>query len=218
MAKRQTVVAAADSVIMETVKDYVKKVKAGEMVPVHPPADRALALKLVTNCDLLRLKVIARLHGRSLPPDVSWADLLQEAFTRVLDGSRAIPAGVPPVAFLAGVMRSIKAEHWRRRRRANEQQPVLATEYQVVAADTTEACDPLPDPERWLIAAQQLEAIGMLFAQDPVALQIIAGLGDGLTAEEIRRTLGMTKTDYDSARKRMRRALIRAGLTMGVWQ
>jgi DNA-directed RNA polymerase specialized sigma24 family protein len=201
---------------MGTVKDCVKKVKAGEMVPVHPPADRALALKLVTNCDLLRLKVIARLHGRSLPPDVSWADLLQEAFTRVLDGSRAIPAGVPPAAFLAGVMRSIKAEHWRRRRRANEQQPVLATEYQVVAADTAEACDPLPDPERWLIAAQQLEAIGMLFEQDPVALRIIAGLGDGLTAEEIRRTLGMTKTDYDSARKRMRRALIRAGLTMGV--
>ncbi len=201
---------------MGTVKGYVKKIKVGEMVPVQPPADRALALKLVTNCDLLRLKVIARLHGRSLPPDVSWADLLQEAFTRVLDGSRAIPVGVPPVAFLAGVMRSIKAEHWRRRRRANEQQPVLATEYQVVAADTTEACDPLPDPERWLIAAQQLEAIGLLFAQDPVALQIIAGLGDGLTAEEIRRTLGMTKTDYDSARKRMRRALIRAGLTMGV--
>ncbi|HEY1899977.1 MAG TPA: hypothetical protein VGG49_09310 [Steroidobacteraceae bacterium] len=205
MAKRQNVVRAADAALME-------------MMPVQPPADRALALKLVTNCDLLRVKVIARLHGRSLPPDVSWADLLQEAFARVLDGSRAIPPHVPTVAFLAGVMRSIKAEHWRRRRRATQQQPVLATEYQVVAPETAEACDPQPDPERWLIAAQQLEAIGMLFAQDPVALQIICGLGDGLTAEEIRRTLGMTKTEYDSARKRMRRALIRAGLTMGVRQ
>jgi DNA-directed RNA polymerase specialized sigma24 family protein len=200
MTKRQNVVRAADSPLQP------------------PPADRALALKLVTDCDLLRLKVIARLHGRSLPPDLSWADLLQEALARVLDGSRAIPPGVPTVAFLAGVMRSIKAEHWRRRRRANEQQPVLATEYQVVAAETTEACDPQPDPERWLIAAQQLQAIGTLFAQDPVALQIIAGLGDGLTAEEIRRALGMTKTDYDSARKRMRRAVIRAGLTLGVRQ
>jgi DNA-directed RNA polymerase specialized sigma24 family protein len=199
MTKPQNVVRATDS-------------------PLPPPADRALALKLVTDCDLLRLKVIARLHGRSLPPDISWADLLQEALARVLDGSRAIPPAVPPVAFLAGVMRSIKAEHWRRRRRANEQQPVLATEYQVVAAETTEACDPQPDPERWLIAAQQLQAIGTLFEHDPVALRIIAGLGDGLTAEEIRRTRGMTKTDYDSARKRMRRALIRAGLTLGVRQ
>jgi DNA-directed RNA polymerase specialized sigma24 family protein len=218
MAKRQTVVRSSDSDIMELVKGYVKKVKVGEALPVQPPAVRALAMKLVTDCDLLRLKVIARLHGRSLPPDVSWADLLQEAFARVLDGSRAIPPGVPTVAFLAGVMRSIKAEHWRRRRRATDQQPVLATEYQVVAAETAEACDPQPDPERWLIASQQLEAVGLLFAQDPVALQIIAGLGDGLTAEEIRRTLGMSKTDYDSARKRMRRALIRAGLTTGVEQ
>ncbi len=218
MAKRQTVVRARDSAMMQIVKGHVKKLKVGELAPVQPPAERALALKLVTDCDLLRLKVIARLHGRSLPPDVSWADLLQEAFARVLDGSRAIPAGVPPVAFLAGVMRSIKAEYWRRRRRATEQQPVLATEYQLVAAETTEACDPQPDPERWLIAAQELQAIGLLFAHDPVALQIIAGLGDGHTAEEIRRTLGMSKTEYDSARKRMRRAVIRAGLTTGVAQ
>jgi DNA-directed RNA polymerase specialized sigma24 family protein len=208
MAKRQTVVRAEDSAIMEIMK----------MPPMLPPAARALAMKLVTDCDLLRLKVIARLHGRSLPPDISWADLLQEAFTRVLDGSRTIPPGVPAVAFLAGVMRSIKAEHWRRRRRATEQQPALVADYQLVTAETAEGCDPQPDPERWLIAAQQLEAIGTLFAQDPVALQIIAGLGDGLTAEEIRRALGMSKTDYDSARKRMRRALIRAGLTMGVKQ
>ena len=204
--------------MMVHVKSYVKKAAVEELAPMQPPADRALALKLVTDCDLLRLKVIARLHGRSLPPDVSWADLLQEALARVLDGSRAIPPGVPTVAFLAGVMRSIKAEHWRRRRRATAQQPVLAREYQLLAAHSADACDPQPDPERWLIAAQQLEAVGTLFAHDPVALQIIVGLGDGLTAEEIRRTLGMTKTDYDSARKRMRRALIRAGLTLGVAQ
>jgi DNA-directed RNA polymerase specialized sigma24 family protein len=204
--------------MMEIVKAYVKKPEVGELVPVQPPADRALALKLVTDCDLLRLKVIARLHGRSLPPDVSWADLLQEAFARVLDGSRAIPPQVPTVAFLAGVMRSIKAEYWRRRRRATEQQPVLAAEYQLPAAHSDVACDPQPDPERWLMASQQLEAVGTLFAHDPVALQIIVGLGDGQTAEEIRRMLGMTKTDYDSARKRMRRALIRAGLTLGVAQ
>jgi DNA-directed RNA polymerase specialized sigma24 family protein len=188
--------------MMQIVKGNVKKAKIAEPAPLQPPADRALALKLVSDCDLLRLKVIARLHGRSLPPDVSWADLLQEACARVLDGSRAIPPEVPPVAFLAGVMRSIKAAHWRGRRRATEQ--------------PAEVGDLQPDPERWLIASQQLEAVATLFAPDPVALQIIVGLGDGLTAEEIRQTLSLTKTDYDSARKRMRRALIRAGLTLGV--
>jgi RNA polymerase sigma-70 factor (ECF subfamily) len=203
---------------MRIVKRKTDVKETEELAPLQAPAARALALQLVTHCDLLRLKVIARLHGRSLPPDVSWADLLQEAVARVLDGSRAIPPGVPAVAFLAGVMRSIKAEHWRRRRRATEQQSAWVSQYPHSGPDSTEASDPLPDPERWLIASQQLEAIGALFATDAVALQIIAGLGDGLTAEEIRQTLGLSKTDYDSARKRMRRALIRAGLTLGVRQ
>ena len=144
---------------------------------MQPPAARALAMKLVTNCDLLRLKVIARLHGRSLPPDLSWADLLQEAFARVLDGpgdsGRGADRRVPGGRHAQHQGRALAAPGVR----ATQQQPVLATEYQVVAAETAEACDPQPDPERWLIAAQQLQAIGTLFAHDPVALQIIAGLG-----------------------------------------
>ncbi len=78
------------------------------------PAETALALNLVSETDLLRLKTIARLHARGLPPDIAWDDLLQEAFTRVIVGSRRQPEGVAMVAFLAGVMRSLKAEHWRR--------------------------------------------------------------------------------------------------------
>ncbi|MFZ1099159.1 MAG: hypothetical protein WAN26_07110, partial [Steroidobacteraceae bacterium] len=78
------------------------------------PTQTALALKLTTEMDLLRLKTIARLHARGLPPDVGWEDLLQEALTRVLTGTRTVPEGVSTVAFLAGVMRSLRSEHWRR--------------------------------------------------------------------------------------------------------
>jgi hypothetical protein len=46
-------------------------------------AARALALELVTRMDLLRLKVIARLHARGLPPEIDWSDLLQEASKRM---------------------------------------------------------------------------------------------------------------------------------------
>jgi hypothetical protein len=46
-----------------------------------------------------------------------------------------------------------------------------------------------------------------------VALQIIAGLGKGFSAEQIRAAAGISKVDYDSARRRMRRSLIREGLT-----
>jgi hypothetical protein len=57
---------------------------------VPRPTQMALALKLVTEMDLLRLKTIARLHARGLPPDMGWEDLLQEALTRVLTGARRI--------------------------------------------------------------------------------------------------------------------------------
>jgi hypothetical protein len=62
------------------------------------PAESALALRLVTEMELLRLKTIAKLHARGLPPDVGWDDLLQEALTRVLVGARPPPENVPMVA------------------------------------------------------------------------------------------------------------------------
>jgi hypothetical protein len=44
-------------------------------------------------------------------------------------------------------------------------------------------------------------------------LQVLAGLGEGLAAEQIRAATGMTETDYASVRRRIRRTLIREGLT-----
>ena len=52
----------------------------------------------------------------------------------------------------------------------------------------------------------------MLFADDPTVLGIIEGLAEGLEPEQIRDRLGLTSTAYDTARRRMRRALLREGL------
>ena len=173
--------------------------------------DTALALKLVSENDLLRLKTIARLYARGLPPDVAWDDLLQEAFTRIITGQRVRPEGIGTVALLAGIMRSLRADHLRRAHRADRQ--ALRLDQTADEAREVELCDANSGPEQWLIAQQQLTAIEQLFAGDPVALQIIAGLGNGLSAEQIRSAEGISKVDYDSARKRMRRSLIREGLT-----
>ena len=164
------------------------------------PAAQALDRKLVTQSDLLRLKVLARLHARGLPPEIAWTDLLQEAFARVLDGSRRQPVGLPIVPFLAGVMRSIKAEHWRRARREAKQLPKLLS-------DT-----PTPNPESSLIAFQELTAIDKLFVDDPHAAQVITGLAEGRSPDEICASNNLTKTEYDSTRKRIRRVLLREGL------
>jgi DNA-directed RNA polymerase specialized sigma24 family protein len=176
------------------------------------PLEQALVLRLVTEMDLLRLKSIARIHARGLPPEVSWSDLLQEALARVLKGSRRVPDDVPIEVFLSGVMRSIRTEYWRRQRRDGRHWSAGEESDDDPASSESGPADAAPDPERALLALQELEAIAKLFADDPVALQIIVGLGDGLSADEIRAACGLTKTEYDSARKRMRRALIREGL------
>jgi DNA-directed RNA polymerase specialized sigma24 family protein len=169
------------------------------------------ALELVSEMDLLRLKSLARLHARGLPPDVGWDDLLQEALTRVLTGARTVPAGVGVVPFVAGIMRSLKSEHWRRVARRGLDAERLARR----AGGVPELADSTGDPERSVIAHEELSVIGRLFADDPTATRIIEGLSQGLSAEEIRRAGDISKTDYDSARKRIRRCLLREGLTCG---
>src|ERR1700761_3154497 len=72
------------------------------------PAETALALNLITRMDFLRLKAIARLYARDLPPDVGWDDLLQEAFTRVIVGTRRKPPALSMVSFIVGIMRSLR--------------------------------------------------------------------------------------------------------------
>ena len=119
------------------------------------------ALAALSEEDLLRLRALARLRARALPPDaMSWPDLLQEAVLRALTGARAWPSGMPLLAFLAGVMRSLCEEQWRRYRRRDH----LPAPQGGCAAD---------DPERAYAAAEALAAIQELFASDKVALKVI---------------------------------------------
>jgi DNA-directed RNA polymerase specialized sigma24 family protein len=177
------------------------------------PAETALALATVSKMDLLRLKTIARVYARGLPPDVAWDDLLQEALTRIISGARRQPEGVPMVSFVAGIMRSLRAEHWRRLLKGASGHDAVRIDRMSDGFHEVDLRDPSPGPERLLSAQQELRTIECLFADDPVILKIIAGLGRGLTAEQIRAALKISNTDYDSARRRMRRTLLREGLT-----
>jgi RNA polymerase sigma-70 factor (ECF subfamily) len=180
---------------------------------VISPTETALACNLVSEMDLLRLKSVARLYARGLPPAVAWDDLLQESLTRVLAGARKRPVDVPMVAFVAGIMKSLRANYLRRARAGADSSEAMRLDDARDELRGLELRDPAPDPERALIAADELDAIKRLFTDDPVALQIIAGLAEGLEAEQIRVRERISRTDYDSARKRMRRCLLREGLT-----
>ncbi|QPF95375.1 hypothetical protein IC761_30975 [Bradyrhizobium commune] len=145
--------------------------------------------------------------GRNLPGGLGWNDILHEAIARVLDGSRPWPADVPILAFLSGVMRSICNDYWRRARL--EQRLLVSRDDPDQRSWPGEEGDEVPDPERVLAAAQTLANVYRLFEDDPLALKIIAGLADGLAAREICKVNGISELDYDTTRRRMRRALLR---------
>jgi DNA-directed RNA polymerase specialized sigma24 family protein len=166
---------------------------------VPPRRDVGAALAELSEEDLLRLRAITRLRARSLPDSMSWSDLLHEAVLRALSGARPWPPGVSLLAFLAGVMRSICDDQWRRRRRQQD----LPVPGDGRGAD---------DPERACAAAEALAAIQRLFASDKAALKVITGLISGMAAEDIRRHYDMTAVEYDTTRRRMRRTMLRHGL------
>jgi len=171
--------------------------------------DVARAIHALSDADLVRLRALARIWTRGLPAVWSWSDVLHEAIARALDGSRRWPPGVPILAFLSGIMRSICEDQWRRVRRESR---MLAREEGEFGAAEDDERSAATDPERALAAAQALAAVTALFAADPFALKVIAGLADGLTPAEICRLYAMSERDYDTTRKRMRRALLRRGL------
>ena len=182
----------------------LRTVGTTEQAPAQQGVARAIAE--LSEGDLLRLKVLARLRARGLPGGIAWTDLLHETVVRALSGARRWPPDVPLMAFLAGIMRSVCSEHWRRAQR--ERQILVAAE----AGDDMADNSPAADPERLVAAAEALSAIYRRFAEDATVLKIMTGLAEGLSAREIRHRHGLTETEYDSARKRLRRAVLRDGL------
>ena len=179
--------------------DTSQHVRVAVRYGVPPQREVGAALAALSEEDLLRLRAIARLRARSLPDDMSWSDLLHEAVLRALTGARPWPPGVSLLAFLAGVMRSIGDEQWRRHRRQHD----LPAPGDGGGAD---------DPERACAAAEALVAIQRLFASDAAALKVITGLISGMAAEDIRCHYDMTAVEYDTTRRRIRRTLLRHGL------
>ena len=209
--------AGAHSRIMTQLPDPRITVLSAAARRLLPPSDDvAAALCALTDADLLRLRALARLRARALPPGgVGWPDLLQEAVLRALDGSRRWPPGVPLIAFMGGIMRSLCADHWRQCRREgtalSAAAGLMANTLEEVAESTPDH-SPGSDPERSYASTQALASLDRLFADDSVALRVLAGLADDLPAAEIRLHYGLSEVEYDTARRRIRRTLLRHGL------
>jgi len=104
-------------------------------------------------------------------------------------GRRAWPRDVPATVFLGGVIRSIAWE-WKR--------DLLNEE--VEAGDEGAV-------ERGTLAKIDVTKIIALFDDDPVAQEIVIGMMDGARGEELEQASGLSPTEYESKRKKIRRRI-----------
>lgn len=171
----------------------------------------AEALRLLGEADLLRIEHFARFRAFGLPW-LDWRDLFHEAVSRTLSGDRRWPRRVPFVVYLRECMRSIAHEELRQRL---EGPVTIEAEILPLGAPTEQdliggAIDPSAGPEQRLAASQAIDAILNAFSDDQGAKDVLSGLAEGLTPDEVCASSGMTRTQFESAQKRIRRRLARS--------
>jgi len=112
------------------------------------------------------------------------------------------------VQHLIGAMRSISS-HWREQFDASE--PLLESEV-VWTTEEGEVLTPLgaigsdaPDGERIVLAKEEVERLERLVADDTVVADILSAMRVGTSPSTIRKALGLSVTEYETAMKRFRR-------------
>jgi len=165
------------------------------------------AILAFTDDDLLRLRKVSWFYASR--HTIEAEDLLQEAIARALDGSRKCPVNVGVVKFLAEAMRSIA--HGESEKLENR---VVTRSLDSDTDEEGEVLDP-PDPspsiEEAMIneegAAILHDRILSLFEEGTPARDMVQGMMDDWSADELREVLGLDKTAYASMRRLIRRRL-----------
>jgi DNA-directed RNA polymerase specialized sigma24 family protein len=156
----------------------------------YTAAEIVEAVKTLTGQQKTALMKLAKAFA--MKTSFSHEDLLQEAFTRVLDGRRDWPRRVPVVPFLAGVMRSI-AWDWQ-------------AENHVESSEVSD----IGYEDQTAAVRIDIQKIIALFDDDLIAQRMVVALMDGARGEELRELSGLTKTEYESKRTKIRRRLEKA--------
>ena len=175
----------------------------------------AEAIRGLTTAGWNRLNKIARFYACNCAQEPD--DLLQEAFTRAIAGSRRCPRHVDPIRFLAEAMRSIasdgkKAAQRQEKTHANANYAGLRLVVSTPNADAV--ADDAPTPEEEVAseeaAAKSKAAILSLFADDLMAQTIVEGRMEEMEADDIRAVTGLEMIAYASKCRLIRRRIEQA--------
>lgn len=180
---------------------------AGCAAAVRTCQEIADAIRALTPAHSARLRLVAKKYACRCPfgPD----DLLQEGFLRALEGRRRCPAHVDVVKFLAEAMRSIADGEAER------------VENQIDFTPIAKFCDeqdgdvnpeePRLNAEDAAIGKQNVTAIRSailaLFNDDSQAHDLVEGIMEGFSADELRDLTGLDEISYASKRRLIRRTI-----------
>lgn len=186
------------------------------------PDEVRQAISVLSDGELLKLQRLAeqaifRLRRKVWGVDA--ADLLNDAILRLLNEKRHWkPKKVDLVGQIAGIITSIESD-WLKRGKRGEV-PVLDAELQREDADGAEtpttlesAADSRLNPEQAALASEELtqeqllDQVADLFENNPLAGLIFAEWRRGTTGPEIMKALDLTRQQYDTAVRRMDRAI-----------
>jgi RNA polymerase sigma-70 factor (ECF subfamily) len=126
----------------------------------------------------------AKLRRIPFDPD----DLIQETMCRVLEERRRWPRDRRAIEFLTGVIKSI------------------AWEWKGLHNEEIELGDEGAE-ERRLFRSTLAKQIVALFDDDPIAKKILMGMAEGKSGEELEQAIGLSLTEYESKRKKIRRRI-----------
>jgi len=194
----------------------------GGVEMVAGPDEVREAIAALTEAESVKLKRLAEGAAYRLRRYV-WGtdgnDILQVAIHRVLENKRHWkPHKVDFVGFLVGVVASIEFD-WRKQGKRGDM-PVLETDLPASNADGDEmpnaiqfAVNQGPNPEQQLIESEKLtqeelfQQIESLLSEDSLASLIFSERRRGTKGPEIMKALDLTRTEYDTAVRRMDRAI-----------
>jgi hypothetical protein len=173
------------------------------------------AIEKLTTSEWNRLHKAARsfLFGTGFS-DVD--ELVNETFCRTLTGTRNWRVDVPFITFIINAMKSVADGD---RNLIYKDEEVLATD--LPNNDPDSDCDPLErfgnktlSPETIIateidrtLAEEDLKIIEKHFKDDEAVEWVLIGIEDEMSASEIIEMSGLTKTQYESARKKFLRGL-----------
>lgn len=174
------------------------------------------AIEALSDADWMKLRKLAsrRLWGTRLgDPD----DLINETIGRLLRDKRHWPTGLLFIPWMDGAMKSV-ANGLRTLDSAKRE--VLAVDLlgeeesgrdpmEIFAADCETPLEAMLSEEARQEANAARAKLDALFKDDQDVGWILMGIDEGLRGEEIQKIGGMEKTQYETARRRLRRGMER---------